>query len=97
MYYIYVLRSIGTGFIYKGFTSNLNKRFKEHNSKQVKSTKTHAPFELIYFEEHKEEKVARRREIFLKSGKGRQVLKNIFGQNLEGMPATKTSAGSPEI
>lgn len=74
MYYVYVLKEKG-GTLYKGFTSDLKKRFKEHNSGKIRSTKTHKPWKLIYYEAFAFKKDARREEIFLKTGKGRERLK----------------------
>lgn len=48
-YYVYVLRSLNFDFIYIGFTDNLKRRFKEHNSKLVLSTKHYVPLDLIHW------------------------------------------------
>jgi len=49
MFYTYVIRSKKDGKWYTGFTNDLRKRFKEHNSNKVISTKNRGPFELIYW------------------------------------------------
>ena len=49
-YYICVFESIKDMNWYTGYTNNLKKRFKEHNSGRNKSTKHRRPFRLIYFE-----------------------------------------------
>ncbi len=71
-----------TSFIYVGFTSNLKRRFKEHNNKEELSTKHYAPFELIHYEAYRDEKDAKRREEYFKTTKGkvtlRQMLKEFF-------------------
>src|SRR5260221_488717 len=82
-FYVYVLKSIKmTSFIYVGFTSNLKRRFKEHNNKEELSTKHYAPFELIHYEAYRDEKDAKRREEYFKTTKGkvtlRQMLKEFF-------------------
>lgn len=66
MYYVYVMRSLKDGRLYKGFTSNLKRRIKEHNSGQTKSTKGFVPWELIYFEKVNSREEARNREKYLK-------------------------------
>ncbi len=67
MFYVYFLVSkINKDEIYIGSTNNLTKRFKEHNSGQVFSTKTHRPWSLIYYEAYNQEKLARIREQRLK-------------------------------
>ena len=82
MYYIYILKSEKTGDLYKGLTLDLRKRLKEHNDGITKSTKTGIPWVLIYYEAFKSKKDARREELFLKTGKGRERLKYLF-TNLE--------------
>jgi putative endonuclease len=52
--------------MYIGSTTDLKRRFQEHNSGKVQSTKHRAPFELIYYESYKSEKDAREREHNLK-------------------------------
>ncbi|MBP8591386.1 GIY-YIG nuclease family protein [Candidatus Shapirobacteria bacterium] len=74
-YYVYVLRSKIKDFIYVGFTSNLRKRFSEHNNKEEISTRKYAPFELIFYEAYCCEKDAKRRECYFKTTKGKTVLK----------------------
>ncbi len=75
-YYVYVLKSNRTGKMYTGFTNNLRKRFKEHNSGKVRSTKGWGPFEMIYAEACKNIEDAQAREIYLKSGMGKRYLAN---------------------
>lgn len=66
MFYVYILKSKKDNNLYTGSTSNLRKRFYEHNSGKVFSTKSRRPFELIYYEAYKTEKDARNRESNLK-------------------------------
>jgi putative endonuclease len=77
MYTIYVIRSRTKKFTYVGFTKNLARRLFDHNSGFNKSTKPYLPFDLIYTETADSSESAREREIFLKSGKGREFLKTI--------------------
>jgi putative endonuclease len=78
MYYVYILRSLVNDRLYTGSTNNLSRRLEEHNSGKSKYTKLTAPFQLIYSEEHKTRSEAYKRELFLKSGKGREYLKNLL-------------------
>jgi len=66
MYYVYILKSKKDNKLYTGSTNDLRRRFKEHNTGKVKSTKYRVPFELIYYEAYKAEKDARDREHNLK-------------------------------
>lgn len=77
-YYVYVLKSINHNYIYVGFTTNLKKRFKEHNNGEELSTKHYAPFELVHYEAYRNIKDAKRRERYFKTTKGRAVLKNML-------------------
>lgn len=64
-FYVYVIESKTKDFIYVGFTSNLKKRFKEHNNKEELSTKHYAPFTLIHYEAYRSVRdVKKKREIF---------------------------------
>ncbi len=75
MYHTYILKSLEDGKHYYGSTSNLDKRFKEHNKGQVKSTKSRIPWILHYSEEFKTKKEAIKRENFFKSYSGHKWLK----------------------
>jgi len=87
-YYVYVLSSLKDGCFYIGFTNNLKKRFSQHNSGQVLSTKSRRPFKVIYYEAHTSKKDAKRREQYFKSTKGkstlRQMLRNALDQKKGG-------------
>ena len=75
-YYVYVLRSITLKLFYAGYTSDLRKRLKEHNDKKSTWTKSRGPFALIYYEACINEKDARSRELYLKTGMGKRYIKN---------------------
>ena len=74
-YYTYVLQSIKNKCYYTGFTSDLRKRFNQHNNNENTYTKGRGPFELIYCEVCKNQKDAAQREKYLKSGRGKRYLK----------------------
>lgn len=74
-YYTYVLQSIKNNRYYTGFTSDLRKRFNQHNNNESTYTKGRGPFELIYYEACKNQKDAAQREIYLKSERGKRYLK----------------------
>ncbi len=78
MYYVYILKSSKHGKLYKGFTKNLKRRLREHNSENSVFTKNNGPWKLIYYEAFISEKDARREEKFLKSGKGKERIKYLF-------------------
>lgn len=74
MYFVYFARSLMNGKIYVGSTSvKPEKRIEQHNSSSNKYTKGIAPLTLIYFEEYTCKEDARKREMFYKSGFGKQI------------------------
>jgi len=75
-YYTYVIKSSKDNKWYTGITDNLRKRFNEHNSNKVPSTKGRGPFRMIYYEACLNKNDAAAREKFLKSGMGKRYLKN---------------------
>lgn len=74
-YYTYILQSQKSGKFYTGYTSDLRKRFKEHNEGKSTYTRSRGPYELIYYEACLNEQDARARELYLKAGKGKRFLK----------------------
>jgi len=75
MFYIYVLESVKNKKLYFGYTSDLKKRLKEHNSGKNFSTKPYIPWNLIYYEACIEEEDAIRREKYLKTTQGKKMFK----------------------
>jgi len=78
MYYVYVVKSSKDGSLYKGITQDVNRRTKEHNAGETKSIKSKIPFKLVYLERVTNRMEARKREVWLKSGVGREYLKSII-------------------
>ena len=56
---------------------NLEERLNRHNKGWEKTTKAYAPFKLIYSEDYDDRKSARQIEKNLKSGIGKEFLKNL--------------------
>ena len=78
MYYVYVLRSLKDGRLYKGLTQNVEKRLNQHNQGENRSTKGFAPWELVLTKSFDSREKARYYEKYLKSGSGREFLKEIL-------------------
>jgi putative endonuclease len=80
MFYIYILQSTSTGETYTGQTSNLENRLQQHNdpsyTKTLHTKRRKGPWVLIYKEEFSTRAEAMRREKYLKTGKGREWVKN---------------------
>lgn len=75
MFYVYLLQSKIDGKFYIGYTADLRQRIKDHFNGCVKSTRGRRPLVLIYYKAYRSEKDARIREIFLKTGQGREFIK----------------------
>ena len=85
MYSIYVLYSDKASRQYIGYTSDIKRRLREHNdlSKGIgnKYTLKNGPWRIILQEDgFSTRSEAMKREKFLKSGVGREWLKNNFPQ-----------------
>lgn len=76
MYWVYILQSRRDKKLYTGITADVKKRIQEHNRRKNLSTKSRAPFDLLYKEKCESRVEARKREKFLKSGCGREWVKN---------------------
>ncbi|OHE61002.1 MAG: hypothetical protein A2Z47_11050, partial [Thermodesulfovibrio sp. RBG_19FT_COMBO_42_12] len=61
--------------LYIGSTRDLLKRLQAHKMGRIKTTKSRRPVQLIYKEELEDYKEARKRELYLKSGTGRDWLR----------------------
>ena len=76
--YVYVLKSLKDSRFYVGMSLDIDRRLKEHNSGKTKSTKGYRPWILIHWETYPDRITARNREKYLKSGYGKQWLKNKY-------------------
>lgn len=82
-YYVYILLSLKDGKFYTGLTTNLRKRLQEHARGEAASTKVRRPLKLIHYEYFINEEDAKAREVFLKSGFGREQLKQALKRTLK--------------
>ena len=82
MHYTYVIKSKASGKLYVGSTENLVSRLKNHNDGKVISTKSYAPWSVVYYEAHLTDRLARSAELFYKTGQGRRQLKKKLGLNV---------------
>jgi putative endonuclease len=78
MNHFYVLLSEKDGRLYKGSTSNLDKRFSDHNRGRVEATKNRRPLQLLYTEEFVTYAEALAREKYTKTLRGGKELKGII-------------------
>jgi putative endonuclease len=75
--YVYILKSGKDGSFYIGLTKDIEKRVIQHNNGYNLSTKSKRPWAIVRTEEYGNNLLAIKRERFLKTCKGRQVVKNI--------------------
>ena len=81
MYYVYVLESLDDKKEhYIGYTSDLRRRVKEHNSEENKGYTRGRRWKLIYYEAYEDKSIAYKREQRLKKhSKIRQILYKRLG------------------
>jgi len=84
MWYVYVLQSEKDRKFYTGVTSDLRRRFLEHQQGKVFSTKNRRPLKLIYYEACINREDAERREKYLKTAWGKRYIKNRLRKYLTG-------------
>lgn len=81
-YYVYTLFSLLDHNFYTGFTSDLRNRLSQHARGEVKSTVNRRPLKLIHYDYFINKEDAKAREVFLKSGFGRNELKKALKRTL---------------
>ena len=74
---VYAIKSLIKDYLYVGMTNDLERRLKEHNNGENRSTKAYRPFVLIYSEEFPDRTKARIKDKYLKSGVGKEFLKSL--------------------
>lgn len=77
-YFVYVIQSEVDKRLYVGLSRNIEKRLKSHNNGETFSTKGYRPWNLVYSEIIGSREQARKREKYLKSGIGKEYIKNII-------------------
>jgi putative endonuclease len=75
MFFVYVLRSDLNGWFYVEMSENVESRLTQHNKGMTKSTKPYRPWRLFFIETLSTREEARKREVDLKSGVGKEYIK----------------------
>ena len=70
MHYVYILRSVGSGVFYYGYTTDLRRRFTEHQNGACNATRKFAPLKLVWYCAFLDESKAKEFEAYLKRGSG---------------------------
>ena len=86
MFYTYILKSETSGKIYIGQTADLENRLMRHNGllptkKSSFTSKQGKDWKIIYTERFDTRAEAMKREKELKSGKGREFIKDLIQNN----------------
>jgi putative endonuclease len=81
---VYALKSVFRNYIYVGLSSVVKRRIRQHNEGKEKTTRPYRPFKLILLERFETRAEARRREVYLKSGSGKEFLKRISAETRDG-------------
>ena len=77
MYYTYAIKSLSANYIYVGISDNPERRISQHNKGYNRTTKPYIPYKILLIEEYDDRQLARKREKYLKSGIGKEYLKNL--------------------
>ncbi|MDD5226031.1 MAG: GIY-YIG nuclease family protein [Candidatus Omnitrophica bacterium] len=83
MFYTYALESLRDRKLYIGFTSDLKKRFSEHQAGKVISTRSRRPLRILFYEAFRSDVDAKRRERYFKTTKGKSSLRQMLRCCLE--------------
>jgi putative endonuclease len=82
-YCVYVLISLADHNFYVGFTDNLKRRLTQHFHGQSRATAPRRPFRLVHCEYYLAKADAERREMYLKTAKGRRTLRLMLKEGLQ--------------
>ena len=79
MYFVYVLQN-SEGQLYIGFTTDLERRLRQHQEDEGSWTRKRGPWKLVHSETFSDRAEAMKRERRLKSGKPNQELRQLLSQ-----------------
>ena len=74
---VYALASSAKEYIYVGLSEDVERRINEHQRGKERTTRAYRPFEVLLIEVLPNRTEARKREKFLKSGAGKEFLKEL--------------------
>ncbi len=84
MYFLYIIKC-ADGSLYTGITTNVERRFSEHKSgKGGHYTRSRNVVRVVYTEQHSDRSSALKREIQIKSWRGKKKLDLIRGADCRG-------------
>ena len=83
MYYVYILQSLKDRGLYIGFTTDLKKRFQEHQKGKSIATKSRIPFKLIHYQAFVDKNDAISAEKYLKTTRGWERIHRMLENTLK--------------
>ncbi len=83
MFYVYIIQSQLDGSFYIGQTADLEKRLKQHNDGETRTTSKKRPWNLVYSEAFDSRSEAIKREHFLKKQRNRQFYQRLIDSSKE--------------
>jgi putative endonuclease len=75
---VYILQSLVDGTFYIGYTKDLDKRLKQHNTAKSGYSSRKVPWKIVYTESFIEKSAAIIRERFLKNQKSRDFILRLI-------------------
>ena len=82
-FFVYVLKSKLKNFLYVGYSTDYKERIKRYNNGDIQSTKSFRPYKLVFLEVYINKTDAKRRELYLKTTKGRTTLRTMLRDTLK--------------
>ncbi|MCD4736732.1 MAG: GIY-YIG nuclease family protein [Bacteroidales bacterium] len=82
-YCVYILYSLKDNNLYIGYTTDIKRRFAEHQSGNSKSTAPRRPLKLIFCEYYLSQGDALRREKYFKTTAGKKTLKLMLRESFK--------------
>ena len=82
-YCVYILYSLRDKKLYIGFTTDISRRFAEHQSGNSKSTAARRPFRMLFCEYYLSKEDAMRREKYFKTTAGKKTIKLMLRRSFE--------------
>lgn len=77
MFHVYVLRSVKTVRRYIGSCEDVEERLRRHNAGHSKATRHGMPWVLLHQESFSDRSEAVKKELFYKTGRGRDELDRL--------------------
>ncbi len=80
MFTLYILYSEKMDHFYVGYTNNIERRLKEHNTVRGKFTDRGIPWKLVYSENYETKQEAKNREAEIKAKKSRTYIQQLIAK-----------------